>query len=403
MPLAPRLHSTRGGSSRTGQNVSMSRTGIEEATNSVAVSGSSTPSSAATAGSLRLARPRARRGSPRPRCSSAAAPACQPVRVRGHGWGRRQRGQRRGGLECERVGEHGRRVLPWRPRGRAPPGARRRSGLRARRAAAWTPADRPPAGPASGRCDVANGSIAQQRVVVSDRGRSAARAGQRVGQQRPAGGLAERRRRLAQTRLVALVAPGHEDAAPGLGHQLAQPLCAGAGTEVGAGRCKRRAARVWPGLGPACLICRQWLVRDERLAQREVQVHRPRTALQRVSSRRGTRASASSAAARGLRSHACRPRQNHLAALPNSFNWSIACPAPFSRSSGGRSAVKSSSGTRASSCLDCGRQQLGRGGPRGARHRHRQPRSLRRARARRTPRSARPRGSGTPAEARARA
>ena len=36
MPLAPRLQSTRGGSSRTGQNVSMSRTGIEEATNSVA-------------------------------------------------------------------------------------------------------------------------------------------------------------------------------------------------------------------------------------------------------------------------------------------------------------------------------------------------------------------------------
>ena len=51
IPLAPRLHSTRGGSVRAGQNVSMSRTGIEEATNNVACSGSSTPSSAATVGS----------------------------------------------------------------------------------------------------------------------------------------------------------------------------------------------------------------------------------------------------------------------------------------------------------------------------------------------------------------
>ncbi len=32
--------------------------------------------------------------------------------------------------------------------------------------------------------------------------------------------------------------------------------------------------------------------------------------------------------------------KNHLAALPNSLSWSIACPAPFWRSSGGRSAVK---------------------------------------------------------------
>jgi hypothetical protein len=37
-----------------------------------------------------------------------------------------------------------------------------------------------------------------------------------------------------------------------------------------------------------------------------------------------------------------------LAALPYSFSWSIDCPAPTSRSSGGRSAVSTSSGTRAS-------------------------------------------------------
>ena len=52
IPLAPRLHNTRGGSGRAGQKVSMSRTGIEEATNSVASSGNRTPSSAATTGSL---------------------------------------------------------------------------------------------------------------------------------------------------------------------------------------------------------------------------------------------------------------------------------------------------------------------------------------------------------------
>ena len=40
--------------------------------------------------------------------------------------------------------------------------------------------------------------------------------------------------------------------------------------------------------------------------------------------------------------------KNHLAALPNSFSWSIACPAPLSRSSAGRSALSTSSGTRAS-------------------------------------------------------
>ena len=79
MPLAPRLHSTRGGSARTGQKVSMSRTGIEEATNSVASSGSSTPSSAATAGSDSRWR-RARRGSPRPRARRRCASA-KPVGV----------------------------------------------------------------------------------------------------------------------------------------------------------------------------------------------------------------------------------------------------------------------------------------------------------------------------------
>ena len=40
--------------------------------------------------------------------------------------------------------------------------------------------------------------------------------------------------------------------------------------------------------------------------------------------------------------------KNHFAACPKSLSWSIVWPAPFSRSSGGRSAVRISSGTRAS-------------------------------------------------------
>src|SRR3954452_10535983 len=44
IPLAPRLASTRGGSGRAGKNVSTSRTGIEDATTSVAAAGRGTPS-----------------------------------------------------------------------------------------------------------------------------------------------------------------------------------------------------------------------------------------------------------------------------------------------------------------------------------------------------------------------
>ena len=67
IPLTPRLHSTRGGSARTGQKLSMSRTGIEEATNRVASRGSSTPSSVATEGSPQPLAPST------PRIASAAS------------------------------------------------------------------------------------------------------------------------------------------------------------------------------------------------------------------------------------------------------------------------------------------------------------------------------------------
>ena len=51
IPFAPRLQSTRGASSRGAVNASTSRTGIDEATNSVASGGSSAVSARATSGS----------------------------------------------------------------------------------------------------------------------------------------------------------------------------------------------------------------------------------------------------------------------------------------------------------------------------------------------------------------
>ena len=68
--------------------------------------------------------------------------------------------------------------------------------------------------------------------------------------------------------------------------------------------------------------------------------------------------------------------KNHLAALPNSFSWSIACPAPLSRSSAGRSALSTSSGTRASRASITAGAELRHRGARRARHRRRQAAAL---------------------------
>ena len=221
MPLAPRLHSTRGGSARTGQNVSISRTGIEEATNRVACSGSSTPSSAATAGSLSSAgaeHPEDRLGG----ALVGGAPAASQSGSAGdrRGMRRRRRGrlprrrscrrrrhqrgqppQCRRGLQRERVAQHRRWVLP------GALGVERhlrdiRSGSPASCAAALRPAGRRREAP--GRAHLGGELlVAQQRVVVGDRRIPAPRAGQGIGQQRPARRLAERGGGLARARVVA--------------------------------------------------------------------------------------------------------------------------------------------------------------------------------------------------------
>ena len=119
-----------------------------------------------------------------------AAPARQPVplgcAVRCRGSARAlASAQRARRVERERVREHGRRVLPG-ALGVERDLAHARQARRASRAAAWTPAGRRPAGPGRARPIAANAGVAQERVVVGDRGRAAARAGERVGQQRPA-------------------------------------------------------------------------------------------------------------------------------------------------------------------------------------------------------------------------
>ena len=114
IPFAPRLHSTRGASARTAAKVSTSRTGIDEATNSVASAGSRAPSSRATA-RLAEARRRASRRSPRRRARRRSRQACEPGGIGG-------RRVCRGGGERRRraAGQHDvearARVLPGRLR-----------------------------------------------------------------------------------------------------------------------------------------------------------------------------------------------------------------------------------------------------------------------------------------------
>ena len=118
MPLAPRLASTRGGASRAGKNVSRSRTGIEEATTSVASGGSAAPSSR---GDPRLGQPggaeSARAIAPRRR-RSARVPALEPAAVaarfsRSPSASSARAGRRRGSSRRRRPGP------ARRPRGRS--------------------------------------------------------------------------------------------------------------------------------------------------------------------------------------------------------------------------------------------------------------------------------------------
>ena len=401
IPLAPRLHSTRGGSGRTGQKVSMSRTGIEEATNSVACAGSSTPSSAATAGSLRppaASTPRSPRRRARRRCATRRASR-----------GRRRRARRdrpRARPASARAPARASRRAPppgpaRRPRRRgSPAGCRRepashsRSGLEVGRS--------PTRSTRSGRCALGERGVAQQRVVVRDRGIPRRAPGQRVGEQRPAGDSAERRGGRAERRASALVAARDEHAAARAREQRAQ-----LGLAVGAARSRGRSAHVWRARAPARRVCGQLApVGHQRLAQGEVEVHDPGTSLQRapVSAAR-QRAHPAQAAGRGLaqilarrlrptrarRGRGARLRsgagyvqielldpdvEEPLRGVPEDLDLVDRLPgaalAQLGRTVGAEDQQRHAGLAR----LDDGRQQLGERGAGGAGHRDRQTRGL---------------------------
>ena len=266
IPLAPRLESTRGGSSRAGKNVSTSRTGIEEATNSVASAAAATrPSSAATSGSdssspsacaralagarrrrrARRRATRARSGLPRRRsCSSSSARVGRATRI-----------------PTTRV-----RVLPGALgvdrdlRRSSSPASQPRSGLEVGRS--------PTRITSSGRCALGERGVAQQRVVVGDRGRPAARARQRIGEQREAGARGEAGQ-LARGDGVALGA--------GDDHAAAERVAPSGRSARG----RRHRTRTY-GRSPSRALASSGSgrVEHERLAQREVQVHRARRTVQ---------------------------------------------------------------------------------------------------------------------------
>ena len=297
-----------------GQKVSMSRTGIEEATNSVACAGSSTPSSRPPP--ARRARPPERpaiasaaRSSARRQLASQSASAALRAEPRLARRARVRR-ERAGGLERERAREHRCGVLPGalgveRQLATPPsPASQLRSGLDTGRS--------PTRSTRSGRCAAANACVAQQRVVVGDRGLAAAGARQRVGQQRPAGGLRRSRRRPRRAAVSRSWRPATSTPRRASATSSRRRRCAA----VARGDRRRGAVRRTYGraVAAAAVVGGQLLLAHQRLAQREVQVHRPGAALERRPvGAAGERADPAQLLGAGA---PCEPTsKNHLAAL----------------------------------------------------------------------------------------
>ena len=243
IPFAPRLQSTRGASSRGAANASTSRTGIEEATNSVASGGSSAASARATSGSDSAPSPSTRVDRRGGACVGGA-PRGEPLgvgrrRVRG---GRAHRARR---VRREHELHRRARILPRAVRVEAElrdvvaesvePGAQRLG--RRQVAAAHDEVGAPrrrELGPA------------QQRVVVRDRRAAAARAAERIGEQRPAellaGGGDGRQARLGASRdddgrcasraTTASARPAAAASSPGVERSTHGPAAAAAGLRV---------------------------------------------------------------------------------------------------------------------------------------------------------------------------
>ena len=199
----------------------------------------------------------------------------------------------------------------------------------------------------SGACCGGEALGAKQHVVVGDHVRAvvgaAAYAGGRLGQHRPAGLRGQ---------------PGHAARPPARpsGPQTIAPRGArgdalGQLVHVVGVRSARVLAQLDPGpsVRPALPVGGVELLRRRAPAARAAGSSgapgpgRPPTAVQNARQARARWWTAESRPGSWLPTST-----NHLAAEPYSLIWSIACPAPTSRSSGGRSAVSTISGTRAS-------------------------------------------------------
>jgi hypothetical protein len=315
MPLAPRLHSTRGGSARRPERLDVAhrhRGGDEQRRLS--------PAAARPARRhRRLAESSPCAEHPADRLRGAlvgAAPARQPVLIRA-----RRGSARASASSCSAAAGSSASESLSTDAGscQAPSGSSATCRIRRRGPAsqlAQRLGDRQVADPQDevGRHRRGERLVAQQRVVVRDRGIPAARARQRIGQQRPARGLAERAAAAPSSGSWRSWRPA--TSTPRRAAATSSSRRSGAATWAASAACPRRArcaracARRTYGRRHRCgrVVLGQRLVAHQRLAQREVQVHDARAGPRAPSSRRGRRACASSAAALGS-PRGCRPRR----------------------------------------------------------------------------------------------
>ena len=267
---------------RSGKNVSTSRTGIERGDDERRLRRqphAELGGHARLAQALVVAEHARDRGARRAR--SGAGPLAR-ARTRPAGAPRDALGerveQRRAGRRAARGRRPG-RVLPRASRGRARSGASSRPASHcAQRLGGRQVAD---AQHELGRARRAEGRVAQQRVVVRDRRRAAARARQRVGEQRQRRRASAKRRERGAEPRVALARARRRAARAGAA-RAPRPACRRRPRAGGAAR-PGRVTHGRPSGAPAAarLVGRQRLVEHERLAQREVQVHRARAAVER--------------------------------------------------------------------------------------------------------------------------
>ena len=247
MPLAPRLASTRGGASRTRAErldvADRHRGGDEHAS-------PRRGSAAELARDARLAELVAERRGDRAarRRASAARQDVEPRRLGRGGARRRARrsvgaGRRRGLVRRRRAGScqapSGSNAT-WRASSSA--GQPLRSGLEVGRS--------PTRSTGSGAWRGGEARVAQQRVVVRDRRRAAARARERVGEQRASRPRREGRDRAASA-VVALVAPGTRRTRALAGALERRPARAGAGARASHGAAARPRRPAGSGSGPS--------------------------------------------------------------------------------------------------------------------------------------------------------